>query len=63
LAGYLSLENPKTPKMAKNPKNHKSAKKTRKRGSKKGSKMVKNDVFGLGMDSPRDLFLAFYMSL
>ena len=64
--GTYTSKTPKPPKTPKNPKNPvfgQNPKKGQKRGPKKGSKTVQNRVFGLGMDSPRDLFLAFYMSL
>ena len=64
--GTYTSPNPKTPKTPKTPKNPvfgQNPQNDQNGGQKKGSKMVKNDVFGLGMDSPRDLFLGFYMSL
>ena len=61
--GTYTSPNPKTPKNPKNGQNGQKPQNGQNGGQKKGSKMVKNDVFGLGMDSPRDLFLRFYMSL
>ena len=61
--GTYTSPNPKTPKNPKNGQKPQKPQNGQKWGQKKGSKMVKNDVFGLGMDSPRDLFLGFYMSL